>query len=85
MQACSVVVPPWFSLTVIRPVPMRSSRKNCHYQGKKKSVENFCESQETPFSSKYGEENAIHDFTLVIRFAKVDLQGIKTWKHLKYQ
>lgn len=52
---------------------------------KKKSVENFCESQETPFSSKYGEENAIHDFTLVIRFAKVDLQGIKTWKHLKYQ
>lgn len=52
---------------------------------KKISVENFCESQETPFSSKHGKENAISDFPLVIRFAKVDLQGIKTWKHLKYQ
>lgn len=91
MQACSVVATPWFSPTVIHLIPVRSSRKNsCHYQErklkkKKKSVGNFCESQETPFSSKHGEENAISDFPLVIRFAKVDLQGIKTWKHLKHQ
>lgn len=50
-----------------------------------KSAENFSDSQEIQFGSKHGEQNAISDFPFVIRFAKVDWQGIKTWKHLKYQ
>lgn len=94
MQACSVVATPWFALTVIHLIPARGNRKNsCHYQ-ERKGKRNHKKTQQLKISESLRKlpsaPNMVKKmpsmiFPLVIRFAKVDLQGIKTWKHLKYQ
>lgn len=89
MQACSGIATLWFLLTVIHFILVRSNRKSsCHYKGKIKLLKKNLHGSLRKLPSA---PNMVKKMPSVIfppcneRFAKVDLQGIKTWKHLKYQ